>query len=101
MLTTNLNKKFKPLLCWQCFAWGIKASVAVFALLCMEDKIDWKITFWHLLRTCGKWLAVLWQLKDIYGNSWQFFNCKQLESDWKGIGKRLESNWKALRVSNG
>ena len=101
MLTTNWNKKFKPLLCWQCFAWGIKASVAVFALLCMEDKIDWKITFWHLLRTCGKWLAVLWQLKEIYGNSWQFFNCKQLESDWKGIGKRLESNWKALRVSNG
>ena len=82
---------------------GIKASDAVFALLCMEDKIDWKKKKYFLAPSENVWQVVgsLWQLKAIYGNSWRFFNCKQLESDWKGIGKRLESNWKALRVSNG
>ena len=92
MLTTSLNKKFKPLLCLQCFAWGIKASVAVFALLCMEDKIYWKITFWHLLRMCGKWLAVYGNLRQYMAIHGDF----SIVSNWKVIGKELVSDWKAI-----
>ena len=74
---------------------GIKASVAVFALLCMEDKIDWKKkknTFWHLLRMCGKWLAVYGNLRQYMAIHGDF----SIVSNWKVIGKELVSDWKAI-----
>ena len=58
----------------------------------MEDKIDWKITFWHLLKTCGKWLAVYGNLRQymaIHGNF-------SIVSNWKAIGKELVSDWKGI-----